>query len=56
MDEEELVVDWDECEYCHQSYYESDTGYAEYQCELTGFECLGDDYCPLNCKYTVIEE
>lgn len=54
--DEELIVDWEECEYCHRSYYEYDTGYSEYECELTGFNCMGDEYCPLSCKYNVVEE
>lgn len=47
---------WEECEYCGQSYYEYDTGYSEYECELVGGECLGgnvDSGCPLSFKYQI---
>ena len=47
---------WEECEYCGQSYYEHDTGYSEYECELVGGECLGGDIdrgCPLSFKYQI---
>ena len=47
---------WEECGYCGQSYYEHDTGYSEYECELVGGECLGGDIdsgCPLSFKYQI---
>lgn len=25
---------WKDCQYCRQSYFEWDTGYAEYECDL----------------------
>lgn len=50
---EEIFTNWEDCEYCRQSYYERDTGYSEYECELTGFECLEE--CPLNCKYEIVK-
>lgn len=54
---EEYYQEPDECEYIERSYYESDTGYAEYECTLLGCECRGyDDRCPLSFKYQVIEE
>jgi hypothetical protein len=48
---EEIIQDWESCEYIHTTYYEYDTGYSEYGCCLTGFGCLGDKYCPLCFKY-----
>lgn len=47
---------WEECEYCEQSYYEYDTGYSEYRCGLCDGECLGGDLesgCPLSFKYLI---
>lgn len=46
---EEIYRTCEDCEYMHVSYYESDTGYEEWECELHG-ECLGED-CPYNFKY-----
>ena len=54
-DIEEINQNYKDCEYIHTTYYEYDTGYAEYGCELTGNECLGDEYCPLSCKYSISE-
>lgn len=42
------------CQYCHETYYESDTGYRESSCKLTNLECM--DKCPLICTYLVEEE
>lgn len=47
--------DFTNCEFCEQSDYEYDTGYAEYFCGLLGYECMGE-YCPLSFKYKVEEE
>ena len=50
--------DWEECEYCARSYYEYDTGYAEYECTLYDKSpCFhGSAYgCPLSFKYKVEE-
>lgn len=47
---------YEKCDYCHESYYERDTGYSEYACDLTGYECMGgyiDGGCPLSFKYVV---
>lgn len=47
---------YEKCDYCRESYYESDTGYSEYTCDLTGYECMGgciDGGCPLSFKYSV---
>ena len=47
---------WEDCEYCEQSYYEHDTGYSEYECELVGGGCFGGglkDNCPLSFKYQI---
>lgn len=49
---------YEKCDYCRQSYYEHDTGYSEYQCDLTGYECMGgclDSGCPLSFKYKIEE-
>lgn len=53
--------DWENCEYCERTYYESDTGFCEYGCSLiTGdaydYGCVGcdiDNGCPLSFKYTI---
>ena len=47
------------CKYCKQTYYEWDTGYAEYGCILGNADpketqCF-EDFCPLKCKWQVIE-
>ena len=49
-------IDWNKCDYCKSSYYESDTGYEEFECKLTGYECMGSDIdsgCPLSFKYSI---
>jgi len=54
--EEIYEQNWEDCEYCEQSYYENDTGYSEYQCNLIGGECCGGDIdngCPLSFKYKI---
>ena len=63
--ENNLMNEWieyenkfEECEYVNQSYYEYDTGYAEYECLLIGdgCQCFGgciDSGCPLAFKYKV---
>ena len=54
--EEIYEQNWKDCEYCEQSYYENDTGYSEYQCNLIGGECCGGDIdngCPLSFKYKI---
>ena len=52
MEEKSIEYKWKDCEYSHQSYYEWDTGYEEYECELTDDEC--NPYgCPMVCKYKV---
>ena len=51
---EVIEQDYEECEYCDRSYYEYDTGYAEYECGLCKDVCYGGDYaCPLSFKYKV---
>lgn len=52
---EEYENNWDNCEFCEQSYYEYDTGYAEYSCGLLGKECICE-YCPLSFRYSVEED
>lgn len=47
---------WEYCEFCRQSHYEYDTGYAEYECELVDGDCMGgyiDSGCPLSFKYRI---
>lgn len=54
--EEIYEQNWEECEYCEQSYYKYDTGYSEYRCGLCDGECLGGDIdsgCPLSFKYQI---
>lgn len=57
MEEEIFEKYYKDCEYCEVSYYESDTGYTEYECGLMGCECLGSgdicDGCPLSFKYQI---
>lgn len=56
MMEEVYEEDCNTCDYCRRSYYEYDTGYAEYHCDLADFECMGGDInsgCPLSFKYSV---
>lgn len=47
-----------ECEYMRQTYFEYDTGYAEYDCDLIGSGCMYNfEYgCPLTFKYKVEEQ
>lgn len=50
--------DCDECEYSERSYYESDTGYSEYKCELSGFPCHGGGIangCLMSFRYQINE-
>lgn len=54
MKEKIIECKWNECEYSYQSYYENDTGYREYMCELTDDECI-DEICPIACKYRIYE-
>lgn len=54
--EEIYENNWEDCEYCRQSYFEWDTGYAEYECELVDGNCMGGDIdsgCPLSFKYHI---
>ena len=59
-DFEVIEQDWEECKYCERSYYEYDTGYAEYECSIYGTDqCFSGDIhygCPLSFKYKVEEE
>lgn len=50
---DEYINDWENCEYCEETYKEWDTGYTEYGCSLFGEECVED--CPLSFKYSVEE-
>jgi hypothetical protein len=50
--------DYKKCQYCECSYYEHDTGYEEYECELVSGECCYGDIrfgCPLSFKYEIEE-
>lgn len=55
-----IEQNWERCEYCECSYYEHDTGYAEYECNLYNKgNCVGGSIemgCPLSFKYKVEEE
>lgn len=54
--EEVYENNWEKCDYCEVYYYESDTGYKEYKCELVDGECCGGDIeygCPLSFKYHI---
>ena len=61
MEEDIYENDYENCEFCEQTYYENDTGYVEYGCNLiTGdaedCECFGGDIdsgCPLSFKYKI---
>ena len=56
MEEKIYEINWEECEYCRSGYYESDTGYQEYDCELLGDNCLGGEFdsgCPFSFKYKI---
>lgn len=46
---------YEKCEFCDKSYFEYDTGYAEYACHLLGCECLAE-YCPLSFKFSIVKE
>lgn len=56
MGEEKHILenDFESCEYAECTYSEWDTGYKEYECTLTHFDCCG--VCPLDCKYTIHED
>lgn len=61
MEENIYEINDASCGYCKLTYYENDTGYAEYGCSLiTGkakdYECFGGDIdngCPLSFKYKI---
>ena len=46
--------DWNNCPYLEKTYYEWDTGYAEYECQLTNMMC-DIDICPLKFNFEVIK-
>lgn len=56
IEEDVYLTDWETCEYCKTTHYESDTGYRECGCELLGdpykYYCA-PDVCPLDCKVKV---
>lgn len=43
---------FDKCEHSYCTYQEYDTGYAEFECDLTGKYC-DPDKCPFSFKYIV---
>ena len=49
--------EYETCGYTNRTYYESDTGYSEYECTLLNV-CCEDccDICPLSFTYEVIED
>ena len=54
-------VDYESCAHCVRTYYEYDTGYAEFGCTLGDSNpdtnpCWGDEDCPLRYKFEVIED
>ncbi len=54
MEEKIIGCKWKKCEYATQSYFEWDTGYEEYDCELMDSDC--NEYeCPLVCRYKIEE-
>lgn len=48
------IKDYNSCEYARQSYYERDTGYSEYTCDITNKYC--DNGCPLCFEYSVTKK
>ena len=53
---EEYTIDWEECPYAKRTYYEYDTGYSEWGCDLISDIIDKDVYCdelgcPLCFKY-----
>ena len=55
---EEYTIDWEECPYAKRTYYEYDTGYSEWGCDLISEVIDKDIYCdelgcPLSFKYKV---
>ena len=49
---------YQDCGYCERSYYEWDTGFAEYVCTLCDTDCFGgsiESGCPLSFKYEITE-
>ena len=55
---EEYIIDWEECPYAKKTYYEYDTGYSEWGCDLISEVIDKDVYCdelgcPLSFKYKI---
>ena len=56
MNDNEIYVDCENCEYSRQTYYEYDTGCAEYDCDLLNCGCeQAYERCPLCCSYQIFE-
>ena len=61
MEEEIYENNYEDCDYCETTHYESDTGYCEYGCSfITGDEndypCMGGELnsgCPFSFKYKI---
>ena len=55
---EEYIIDWEECPYVKNTYYEHDTGYSEWSCDLLSdvadeYICCDELGCPLCFKYKI---
>ena len=51
---EEYIIDWEECPYAKRTYYEYDTGYSEWGCDLISDIIDKDVYCDeLGCHYAL---
>ena len=53
---EEYIMDWEECPFAKNTYYECDTGYSEWSCDLLSYIVNKNVYCdklecPLCFKY-----
>lgn len=48
----EVIKDFSSCKHTRRSYYEYDTGYSEYMCDITSSDCF-EECCPLCFKYSV---
>ena len=62
---EKFEQDWEQCPYCCESYYEYDTGYREYECQIYKkrngklYECCGGSIeygCPLSFRYEMSDK
>lgn len=51
----EVIKDFSSCKHTRRSYYECDTGYSEYMCDITSGDCF-EECCPLCFKYSVTKK